>query len=54
MILIPGVVETTSNFVEHPEVVARRIEEAVARSAIASASSPRPIAASAPSPGANG
>ena len=30
MILIPGVVETTSNFVEHPEVVARRIEDAVA------------------------
>src|SRR5262249_14130678 len=30
MVLIPGVVETTSNFVEHPEVVARRIEEAVA------------------------
>jgi 5-methyltetrahydropteroyltriglutamate--homocysteine methyltransferase len=30
MILIPGVVETTSNFVEHPEVVARRIEEAAA------------------------
>ena len=30
MILVPGVVETTSNFVEHPEVVARRIEEAVA------------------------
>jgi 5-methyltetrahydropteroyltriglutamate--homocysteine methyltransferase len=30
MILIPGVVETTSNFVEHPEVVAHRIEEAVA------------------------
>jgi 5-methyltetrahydropteroyltriglutamate--homocysteine methyltransferase len=30
MTLIPGVVETTSNFVEHPEVVARRIEEAVA------------------------
>ena len=29
-ILIPGVVESTSNFVEHPEVVARRIEEAVA------------------------
>jgi 5-methyltetrahydropteroyltriglutamate--homocysteine methyltransferase len=29
MILIPGVVETTSNFVEHPEVVARRIEDAV-------------------------
>jgi 5-methyltetrahydropteroyltriglutamate--homocysteine methyltransferase len=30
MVLIPGVIETTSNFVEHPEVVARRIEEAVA------------------------
>jgi len=30
MALIPGVVETTSNFVEHPEVVARRIEDAVA------------------------
>jgi 5-methyltetrahydropteroyltriglutamate--homocysteine methyltransferase len=30
MILVPGVVETTSNFVEHPEVVARRIQEAVA------------------------
>ena len=29
MLLIPGVVETTSNFVEHAEVVARRIEEAV-------------------------
>jgi 5-methyltetrahydropteroyltriglutamate--homocysteine methyltransferase len=30
MILIPGVIESTSNFVEHPEVVARRIEDAVA------------------------
>jgi len=30
MILVPGVIESTSNFVEHPEVVARRIEEAVA------------------------
>ncbi len=30
MLLIPGVIETTSNFVEHPEVVARRIAEAVA------------------------
>jgi 5-methyltetrahydropteroyltriglutamate--homocysteine methyltransferase len=30
MMLIPGVIETTSNFVEHPELVARRIEEAVA------------------------
>ena len=30
MILIPGVIDTTTNFVEHPQVVARRIEEAVA------------------------
>jgi 5-methyltetrahydropteroyltriglutamate--homocysteine methyltransferase len=30
MLLIPGVIETTSNFVEHPQVVARRIEDAVA------------------------
>jgi 5-methyltetrahydropteroyltriglutamate--homocysteine methyltransferase len=30
MILVPGVIETTSNFVEHPEVVAMRIEQAVA------------------------
>jgi 5-methyltetrahydropteroyltriglutamate--homocysteine methyltransferase len=30
MILIPGVIDTTTNFVEHPEVVARRLQEAVA------------------------
>ena len=30
MLLMPGVIETTSNFVEHPKVVARRIEDAVA------------------------
>jgi 5-methyltetrahydropteroyltriglutamate--homocysteine methyltransferase len=29
LILVPGVIETTSNIVEHPEVVARRIEDAV-------------------------
>lgn len=29
MVLMPGCVETTSNIVEHPEVVAHRIEEAV-------------------------
>ena len=29
MILIPGVIESTSNFVEHPEVIAGRIEAAV-------------------------
>ena len=30
MVLIPGVIDTTTNIVEHPEVVARRIEDAVA------------------------
>ncbi len=30
IILSPGVVESTSNFVEHPELLARCIEEAVA------------------------
>jgi 5-methyltetrahydropteroyltriglutamate--homocysteine methyltransferase len=29
MLLIPGVLDTTTNFVEHPEVVARRLQEAV-------------------------
>lgn len=29
MLLIPGVIDTTTNIVEHPEVVARRIEDAV-------------------------
>ena len=29
MALLPGVVDTTTNIVEHPEVVARRIQEAV-------------------------
>jgi len=30
MVLIPGVIDSTTNIVEHPEVVARRLEEAVA------------------------
>ncbi len=30
MVLIPGVLDTTTNFVEHPKVVARRLQEAVA------------------------
>ncbi len=30
MVLIPGTIDTTTNIVEHPEVVARRIQEAVA------------------------
>jgi 5-methyltetrahydropteroyltriglutamate--homocysteine methyltransferase len=29
-LLIPGVIDSTTNFVEHPQVVARRLEEAVA------------------------
>jgi len=29
MLLMPGVLDTTTNFVEHPEVVARRLQEAV-------------------------
>src|SRR6516162_9262098 len=29
MLLMPGVLDSTTNFVEHPELVARRIEEAV-------------------------
>jgi 5-methyltetrahydropteroyltriglutamate--homocysteine methyltransferase len=29
-LLIPGVIDSTTNFVEHPRVVARRLEEAVA------------------------
>jgi 5-methyltetrahydropteroyltriglutamate--homocysteine methyltransferase len=30
MVLIPGVIDSTTNIVEHPEVVAHRVEEAVA------------------------
>ncbi len=30
MLLVPGVLDTTTNFVEHPEIVARRLMEAVA------------------------
>jgi 5-methyltetrahydropteroyltriglutamate--homocysteine methyltransferase len=30
MVLLPGAIDTTTNIVEHPEVVARRIQEAVA------------------------
>lgn len=30
MLLIPGVLDTTTNFVEHPRVVARRLQEAAA------------------------
>ncbi len=30
MLLVPGVLDTTTNFVEHPRVVARRLKEAVA------------------------
>ena len=30
MVLVPGVIDTTTNFVEHPLLVARRVKEAVA------------------------
>jgi 5-methyltetrahydropteroyltriglutamate--homocysteine methyltransferase len=30
MVLVPGVIDSTTNIVEHPEVVARRVREAVA------------------------
>lgn len=30
MLLVPGVLDTTTNFVEHPQVIARRLKEAVA------------------------
>ena len=30
MVLLPGVIDTTTNIVEHPEVVARRLQDAVA------------------------
>ena len=30
MLLMPGVLDTTTNIVEHPEIIARRLEEAVA------------------------
>ena len=30
MVLLPGVIDTTTNIVEHPEVIARRLEQAVA------------------------
>jgi 5-methyltetrahydropteroyltriglutamate--homocysteine methyltransferase len=29
MTLVPGVIDSTTNIVEHPEVVARRVQEAV-------------------------
>jgi len=28
MILMPGVIDTTTNYIEHPEVIAMRIEQA--------------------------
>ena len=30
LLLVAGVIDTTTNFVEHPEVVAKRLEETVA------------------------
>ena len=48
-IIIPGVINSTSNFVEHPELVADRIVQ-YAHASAARTSSPASIAASAPSP----
>ena len=53
-ILLPGVIDSTSNFVEHPEVVAQRIERRLLRSGTGSASSPAATAVSAPSLDGNG
>jgi hypothetical protein len=46
MTLVCGVVETTHNYVEHPQVIAERLERAVGDRERVMA----PIAASAPSP----
>ena len=48
-VLIPGVIDSVTNFVEHPELVAQRIGIWLAWSA-ARTSLPAPIAASARSP----
>ena len=48
-IIIPGVIDSTSNFVEHPELVADRIVQ-YAQASDARTSSPASIAASARSP----
>ena len=45
MLLIPGVLATTTNFVEHPELVRRRLAEAVSDVGDYERGSPGPIAA---------
>ena len=49
-ILVAGVIDTLTNFVEHPEVVAERIERWRGRSATLAACWPVPTAASTPPP----
>ena len=49
MTLVCGVVETTHNYVEHPQVIAERLERAVRAVGDRERSWPEPIAASAPS-----
>ena len=49
-VLIPGVIDSTTNFIEHPELVAQRIVQLRRRSSAKSTSSPASTAASAPSP----
>ena len=46
MVLVAGVIDTTSNYVEHPEVVADRLIRVAAPSATRGGSSPAPTAAS--------
>ena len=52
MVLVAGVIDTTSNYVEHPEVVADRLDaRGRGPSATRAASSPAPTAASTRRPG---
>ena len=51
-IIIPGVIDSTSNFVEHPELVADRIVQYARHRRPRATSSPASTAASAPSPAA--
>ena len=48
-VVIPGVIDSTTNFIEHPELVAQRIEQLRRVSSAARTSSPARTAASAPS-----
>ena len=51
LLLVAGVIDTTTNYVEHPEVVADRLARWRERWGTPDASSPGPTAASTPRPG---